>query len=162
MSLDEGKWRTQCDGFPDARDCRMKSTEILDALPSYEYLFSLKKEMPKELFAYIYRELLKWNTANVSVDLRLKMFEGIDPSDIMFQNELDTIEGFGDSITVYRGALKDEDPPGLSWSLRKDVAENSDYYQGKLFIAEIPKSAILLYIHDENEEEIIAHVTSGY
>ena len=162
MGLDRKKCIELSDEYPEVRDCISQSTDKTNALPSYEYLFKLKGIIPKELYAYYFRTILQMNTRNVSVDLRLKMFEGVDPGDIMFQDELDAINGFDDYITVYRGTSKDELTPGLSWSRRRDIAESS-ISRGRLFIATIPKSSILLYFsHEQDEEEIIAHVTSDY
>lgn len=164
MSIDVGKCRDHLKKYPEAepRLCRTQSKSKNDALVCYEYLYNLKPKIPKELYAYSFRELLQFNTANVSKEFRLKMFEGVSPNDIMYQDELDAIENFEEYITVYRGTNKDEDIPGLSWSLIKDVAE-CDYYRGKLFEARIPKSSILLYYaHDNCEGEIIANVTSDY
>ena len=95
--------------------------------------------------------------------MRLKMLEDVDRNDIMFQEELEAIQGFGESITVFRGTSKDEELPGLSWSLKRHIAESSDFYRGRLFKATIPTSKILLYLsQEEDEEEIIAHITSNY
>ena len=163
MSLDEKKWYTQIDDYPEARECISKSTTGYDALPSYQWLYRLKGRIPPELYAYYYRKLLQMNTANVSVELRLKMFEGVKPEDIMYQDELDAIAGFDDYITVYRGTTQQEDIPGISWTTRKSVAEDYPFNRGRVFRAVIPKSAILLYFaHEEDECEVIAHVTSGY
>ena len=163
MSLDDKKWMEQDVEYPEAGECIGKSTRVDNALPSYEYLYGLKHKIPKELFAYYFRRLLQYNTANVPVELRLKMFESVDRNDIMFQSELDSLRKLGESVTIYRGASSSEISPGLSWSLKKYIAENSDFYRGRLFVAEIPTSAILLYMsHEEDEEEIVAHVTSDY
>ena len=102
MSLDIKKCLSQENAHPEVRECISKSTRMDDALPSYEYLYSLKDSIPKELYAYYYRRILQMNTENVSVELRLKMFEGVDPRDIMYQDELDAINHeFGETITVY-------------------------------------------------------------
>ena len=142
--------------------CVSKSVSPNDALPSYEYLLGLKDSIPEELYAYHFRRLLQFNTKNVTKEMRLKMFEGVKPENIMFQDELDAIAGFDDYITAYRGTTPDEDVPGISWSLDRSVAEGT-FYKGRLFEASIPKSNILLYsMHQEDEEEIIANVTSGF
>ncbi len=135
-----------------------------DALPVYEYLYSLKGEISKELYAYLYRGLLQFNTKNVSVDFRLKMFEGVSQEDIMFEDELSTIRNsFSDTITIYRGTSTDETNPGLSWTIDKSIACSVPFYKGRAFSAQISKKDILLYIaHDADEEEIIAHVTTNY
>lgn len=163
MSLDERKWMEYDDKYPNVRLCTIQSKSMKDSLACYEFLYRLKSEIPKELYAFNFRRLLQMNTGNVSVELRLKMFEGVNPEDIMFQDELDTIENeFEDYITVYRGATKDENIPGISWTIYRQVAEDT-FYRGRLFEAQIPKSSILLYLaHEEDEGEIIAHVTSGY
>lgn len=46
------------------------------------------------------------NTANVSVELRLKMFEGVDPRDIMYQDELDAINNEFEKPLLYTEALR--------------------------------------------------------
>jgi hypothetical protein len=164
MSLNVKKCLIQEDKYPEVRECISKSKKMNDALPSYEYLYALRDSIPKELYAYYYRRILQMNTANVSVELRLKMFEGVDPEDIMYQDELDAINNeFGETIVVYRGASASEEMPGISWTKYKWVAEGSDFNKGKVFMATIPKSSILLYLaHEEDEGEIIAHVTTGY
>lgn len=162
MSLDNFKLDEYEDDYNKAADCIGKSKTSTDALPSYEYLYALKSEISDKVYAYYFRTLLQMNTANVSNEFRLKMFEGIDPENIMYQDELDAIKNFEDYITVYRGALKDEKEPGICWSIRKHVAEEM-FYRGKLFKACIPKTSILLYLaHEEDEGEIIAQVTSNY
>lgn len=163
MSLDNRAWFDQLDDYPEVADCIRQSSNRHDALPSYEYLYKFKGKIPKELYAHFLRKLLQFNTANVSVEMRLKMLEDVDRNDIMFQKELEAIQGFGKSITVFRGTSKDEELPGLSWSLQRHIAESSDFYQGRLFKATIPTSKILLYLSQEgDEEEIIAHITSSY
>lgn len=162
MSLDREICKKQLKDYPEAGDCVGKTKRMDDALPSYEYLYSLKGKIPKELYAYCFRKLLQFNTSNVPVELRLKMFEGVNRADIMYQDELDAIEDFGDEIVLYRGTSKDEIEPGLSWSLRKDIAEGT-FSEGRMFIAKVSTSNILLYLaHEEDEEEVIVHVTSNY
>lgn len=163
MSLNEGKWKKYYDNYPEVRECRTQSKTSENALPCYEYLYNLKPKIPKELYAYVFRDLLQFSTNNVSKEFRLKMFEEVSPNDIMYLDELDAIENFEEYITVYRGATKNEDTPGLSWTLSKSEAESVPYYRGKLFEAQIPKSDILLYCSKKNgEEEIIINVTSNY
>lgn len=164
MSLDEKKWQAQIDDYPAVVYCISQSNTPTDALPSYEYLFNLKGKIPKELYAYYFRRILQMNTANVSNEFRLQMFEGVDREDIMYQDELDAIENeFDDIVTIYRGAPIEEIEPGICWTRYKWVAEGYPFNRGKVFMARIPKSSILLYFaHEEAEGEIIAHVTSGY
>lgn len=163
MSLDEAKWKKYDEQYREAGECIRQSNSMKDALPCYEYLYKLKPYIPKELYAYHFRKLLNMNTANVPNELRLKMFEGVDPEDIMYQDELDAINNdFDEYITVYRGTSKAENIPGICWTLHKWVAEGT-FYEGRLFEAQIPKAAILLYLaHDADEGEVIAHVTSNY
>ena len=162
MSLNKELCRKQLEDYPEVDDCIRQSKSMDNALPSYEYLYSLKGRIPKELYTCYFRKLLQYNTRNVPVELRLKMFEGVSRTDIMFQDELDAIQGFGDELILYRGTSKNEEKPGLSWSRRKDIAEGT-FCEGRLFVARVPTSDILVYLaHEEDEEEIIAHVTSGY
>ena len=162
MSLDNRVWLDQLDDYPEVADCIRQSSDPHDALPSYEYLYKFKGKIPKELYAHYLRTLLQFNTANVSVEMRLKMLEDVDRNDIMFQKELEAIRGFGETITVFRGTSKEEELPSLSWSLKRYIAESSDFYRGRLFKATIPTSKILLYLsQEEDEEEIIAHITSN-
>jgi hypothetical protein len=60
-------------------------------LITYEYLDSLRPLIPKELYAFNLRALLQFNTKNVSVEMRLRMLDGVSWNDIMFQDELDAI-----------------------------------------------------------------------
>lgn len=100
---------------------------------------------------------------NVSVEMRLRMLDGVSWEDIMYQDELDAINNFEPEITIYRGTDLSEDMPGLSWALRKSIAASEPFNRGKVFKAVIPKEKILVYFaHEEDETEIIAHITSGY
>ena len=163
MSLDTKIWLKQLDDYPEVLECIGQSKTPLNALPSYEYLYTLKNKIPKELYARFLRKLLAYNTANVSVEFRLDMLQGVERDDLMYQEELDAIQSFAPKIVIYRGTSKDEEKPGLSWSLRRDVAESSYFYRGRLFIAEIATSSILLYLSKEDiEEEVIVHVTDNY
>ena len=163
MSLDKKTCIDLLKDYPKADECLRQSKSALDALPSYNYLLELRNEIPKELYSFYLRKLLLFNTANVSVELRLKMLDGVARDDIMFQEELDTLRNFGENVTIYRGTSIDEREPGLSWSIKKYVAESSDFYRGRLFIARIPTSSILCYFSmDTTEEEIIAHVIDNY
>lgn len=75
MSLDNRVWLDQLDDYPEVADCIRQSSDPHDALPSYEYLYKFKGKIPKELYAHYLRTLLQFNTANVSVEMRLKMLE---------------------------------------------------------------------------------------
>lgn len=164
MSLDDLELLKYDELYPKVRECISKSRNPNDVLPSYDYLYKFKNKIPKELYAYYYRQLLQMSTNNVSKEFRLKMFEGVKSEDIMYNDELNKIKNdFEDYIIIYRGTSKDENIPGISWSRRKDVAYSSDYYKGRLFRARIPKNSILLYFcHDVDEEEIIVNVISDY
>ncbi len=163
MSLDEGKWKKYYDQYPEVALCTTQSNSMKNSLSCYEFLYSLRLKIPKELYAFHLRKLLQMNTGNVSNEFRLKMLEGVNSEDIMFQDELDTIENeFEEYITVYRGTTKDEDIPGICWTIHKWIAEDI-FYRGRLFEAQISKKSILLYFaHQEDEGEVIVHVTSDY
>ena len=135
-----------------------------DTVFGYEHLLSLKKSIPKELYAYLLRNIWKMTTDCISIELALKMFEDVLPEDLMFDDELEAIRNFQENIVIYRGADNNEKRPRLSWTLRKSVAtNNSDFAKGRLFKATIPKSKIIMYIaHDGDEEEIVAFVESGF
>ncbi len=162
MSLEFGSWKKYQDEYPEVMECTIQSSSMHNALPCYEYLYKFKEKVPKELYAYNLRRLLEFSTFNVSNEFKLKMLDGVDPKDIMYQDELDAIENkFPDYITIYRGASKEEDTPGMSWSIYKWVAEN--YYNGRLFKAVVPKENILVYIsHNVTDVELVIHVTSNY
>lgn len=163
MSLDNKVWLDQRDKYPRVMECIGKSKTPRDAYPSYEYLKSLREDIPKELYAYYLRKLLQMNTINVSKEMRLDMLSGVTWEDIMYQDELDEIKAWDEYITIYRGADKNEEIPGLSWTIYRHIAESSDFNQGRVFKAVIPKNQILLYLaHNEDEGEIIANVTDGY
>ena len=163
MSLDERKWKRYDELFPEASLCIRQSNSMINSLPCYEYLYKLKPNIPTELFAYYFRNLLQMNTGNVSPELRLKMFEGLNPQDLMYQDELDAIENeFDDIVIAYRGTTPEEDTPGISWTIYKWVAEGT-FDRGRLFKARIPKKDILIYFcHNEDEGEIVANVLSDY
>lgn len=163
MSLDEKKWLKYDARYPEVARCTTQSNSMNDSLACYEYLLKLRPSIPPELYAYYFRRLLQMNTGNVPNELRLKMFEGVLPEDIMYQEELDAIRNdFDDLVIAYRGVSPDEDVPGICWTIHKWVAEGT-FYEGRLFKEKIPKKDILLYFcHSEDEGEIIAHVTNGY
>lgn len=137
---------------------------LADTERGYQYLFSLKELLPKELYAYCLRKNWSMKTDGLSIDLALRMFDGVRPEDIMYEEELKAIEQFDEYITIYRGASISEVVPRLSWTLRESVAtNNSDFAHGRLFRATVPKKEILLYLaKDCDEEEIVVHVTEGY
>ena len=108
MSLDNKKWWIQRDEYPQVLECIGKSKTPLNALPSYEYLNTLRKDIPKELYAYYLRILLQMNTANVSKEMRLDMLNGVLWQDIMYQDELDEISTWDEYITIYRGTDANE------------------------------------------------------
>ena len=163
MSLDNKLWLKQLNEYPHVTECVSKSKTPLDAFPSYKYLNSLRKDIPKELYAYYLRKLLQYNTANVPKEMRLNMLNGVLWEDIMYQDELDEINAWDDNIVIYRGAELSEQKPGLSWSIHRHIAEHSEFNRGRVFKAVIPKKQILLYLaHEEAEGEIIANVTDGY
>ena len=163
MSINITKIQELSEIYPTARDCRMQAESYKDALPCYKYLEDLRSSIPKELYAFNLRELLKYNTNNVSVEMRLRMLDGVSWEDIMYQDEIDALNNFESEITIYRGTDAFEDTPGLSWALRKSVADSEPFNRGRVFKAVIPKKNILAYFaHEEDETEIIAHVTSGY
>lgn len=140
------------------------SKTLADTEEGYRYLYSLKNSIPKELYAFYLRKIWNMKTDGLSVDLALKMFEGVQPEDIMYEEELEAIKQFDECITIYRGASIAERVPRLSWTLRRSVAANSsDFANGRLFIAKVPKKDILLYLaKDCDEEEVVVHVTEGY
>ena len=163
MSINLTKIRELSEMYPTDRDCRMKFSSSMDALPCYEYLESLRPSLPKDLYAYNLRALLQFSTKNVSVEMRLRMLDGVAWDDIMYQDEIDTINNFESEITIYRGTNPSEEIPGLSWALQKSIAASEPFNRGKVFKAVIPKEKILVYFaHEEDETEIIANVTSNF
>ena len=50
----------------------------------YKYLYSLKGTIPKELYAFYLRKIWNMKTDGLPVDLALKMFDGVKPEDIMY------------------------------------------------------------------------------
>lgn len=163
MSINIANIRELSKTYPNDIDCRSKATSMLNALPCYEYLESIRTSIPHQLYTYNLRALLQYNTANVPADMRLRMLEGVFWDDIMYQDEIDAINSFEPEIIIYRGTYPTEDTPGLSWTLRKSIAESEPFNHGRVFKAIIPKEDILLYLaHQEDESEIIANVTSGY
>ena len=163
MSIDIARIIKLSEVYTSANECRMKATSPSDVYPCYEYLESIRHSIPKELYAYNLRALLQFCTEKVPPEMRLRMLEGVSWEDIMYQDELDAIKSFKPTITIYRGTDPGEKIPGISWALRKSVADSYPFNKGRVFKAVIPKESILVYLaHEEDESEIIAHVTSGY
>ncbi|MCQ2472229.1 MAG: hypothetical protein MJ147_09365 [Clostridia bacterium] len=163
MSINDAKILKWVGKYPSAFDCRMKLKSPLDALPCYEYLESIRTQIPNELYAYNLRSLLEFNTANVPVEMRLRMLKDVTWNEIMYQDELDAISRFDSQITIYRGTNSSEKKPGISWTLQKSIAYSEPFNRGRVFKATISKESIIAYFaHKENEEEIIANVNSEY
>ena len=96
-------------------------------------------------------------TEGLSFELALQMFEGVEPEDIMYEEELDAIKQFDDYITIYRGTSITEEVPRLSWTLRESVAtNNSDFAHGNLrYMFEYADGSMkkLIYAYFDNTAE---------
>lgn len=160
--MDVKKAMSQRESYPEV-DAIIPKT-LANTEEGYEYLFSLKCSIPKELYAFYLRTIWNMKTSGLSLDLALRMFDGVKPEDLMYKEELEAIKQFDEFITIYRGASTEEKVPRLSWTLRKSVAtNNSDFANGRLFTATVPKKDILMYLaKDRDEEEVVIHVTDGY
>lgn len=160
--MDVEKVKRQQELYPEVDSVISKTLDNTE--DGYRYLYNLKGSIPKELYAFYLRRIWGMKTEGLSFELALQMFEGVEPEDIMYEEELDAIKQFDDYITIYRGTSITEEVPRLCWTLRESVAtNNSDFAHGRLFKATVPKKDILLYItKDGAEEEVVVHVTEGY
>ena len=159
--MDRKKIIRQMDEHPETWNVRRMTAD--NTLEGYKYLLGLKNRLPKELYASLLRDIWTMKTEGISIELGLEMFNDVLAEDLMYDDELAAIDSFNDTITVYRGASTSEDVPRLSWTLRKSEATNSDFARGRLFVANISKNKIIMYVaHDGCEEEVVAHVTENY
>ena len=79
MSINVKKCNKFREKYPEVELCIGKSNLMNNSLSCYEYLYSLKSKIPKELYVFYFRELLLMNSVNVPRNFILKMFEGIEP-----------------------------------------------------------------------------------
>lgn len=94
-------------------------------------------------------------------------FDHIDPAllDAMFalSDNTDAIaeliaDGYGEMLTIYRGAGKVSTPleTAFSWTTSLDVARRfaHTFARGTVYMAHVPRARIIDYIQDRNESEI--------
>lgn len=154
MALDKSYCRELLEKQPELKGIlKIKTSDLTD---NYRRLYNMRKTIQAPLLAFCLRELLQMSTEGVSVSMRLALFEQISREDIMLQEEIDEFSALGDLIEVYRGTVYEERDPGLSWSLKRRVAES--FFKGKLLKATIAKDSILAYIGGDYEYEVIARV----
>lgn len=154
MALDKTYCRELLEKQQELKDIlKVKTSDLTD---NYRMLYDMRKTIQAPLFAFCLRELLQMSTEGVSVSMRLALFEQISREDIMLQEEIDEYNALSDLIEVYRGTVYEECEPGLSWSLKRYIAES--FFKGKLLKATIAKDSILAYIGGDYEYEVIARV----
>jgi hypothetical protein len=85
----------------------------------------------------------------------------------MSDEDRDALAALDDTITVYRGAIKNRNEEGLSWSLDYDVARRfADRYshigQPLVLVGQVKKTDVIAYLNGRNEKEIVTkHVDSA-
>lgn len=156
MALDERKSLEQLEKYPKLVRFRSCFTDPAEPNTAYEYLYTIREEIEPCVYAYLLRKLLMMNTKDVDKSLRLSLLAATTRDELMLQSEIDEFDLLPDCLELYRGTVFKEREPGLSWSLKKYVAE--ELYRGKLFKAEIPKDAVLAYFNEQSEAEVIACV----
>lgn len=130
-----------------------KTLLFAEPTEQFEYLLSLKKQVPVELYAFYARVIFQCDTDEVENKLIMSVFEGLSKDMIMTDIELEAFQNLPKEITIYRGTTRDEETPRVSWSLDKKIADR--FNQGRLFVAKIKKSDILAYFKSAGEEEIV-------
>jgi hypothetical protein len=77
---------------------------------------------------------------------------------LMTEDELNTMESLDDTVTIFRGCVKNLNEDGLSWTLDKERAEwfaNRFDQEGIVIEKAIGKEKIVAYFGGRGEEEII-------
>lgn len=77
---------------------------------------------------------------------------------LMTEDELNTMESLDDTVTIFRGCVKNLNEDGLSWTLDKERAEwfaNRFDQEGIVIEKAIGKEKIVAYFSGREEEEII-------
>jgi hypothetical protein len=77
---------------------------------------------------------------------------------LMTEDELNTMESLDDTVTIFRGCVKNLNEDGLSWTLDKERAEwfaNRFDQEGIVIEKAIGKEKIVAYFSGRGEEEII-------
>lgn len=124
----------------------------------YEELLEHRDELNNGDYACLLRKLLLISTTGVEKEMLLEMLKGVSREDIMYDEELDAWESLDDEVTLYRGTMIGENPPRLSWTLDRDIAEGSDFFKGELLMTRINKHSIIAYFSKSPEEEILVDV----
>ena len=90
------------------------------------------------------------------------IFKQCEPSILMDKEELKVIEGFDDTITIYRGTRNgSKKTRGMSWTTDIEIARwfsnrfSSNGKPGNVYQAEIDKENILAYFEGRNEQEVV-------
>lgn len=157
MTFEDSKREEFLSEYPELKPFLTANQKMAHPAPLYKQLDSLYGKISDEAYAHALRRLLKMSTFGVSKDYRLKMLGRIKREDLMTNSELEKLATLPDLVTIYRGATYAEETPGLSWTLKKNIASN-EFYEGKLFEAKVSKDAIIAYIADQDEEEILTDV----
>lgn len=132
-----------------------------EAIDKFKYLIMLKKQVDLEAYAMYVRILTQMDTEDVPLEILEDAYAGLEKKDVMAKEELERFEELPQMITIYRGTTSLENPPRISWSLKRQVAER--FAIGYLYKATIDKDSIWAYYCSNNdEEEIITRVLNGY
>lgn len=149
--------------------------EPIDGLPIgvtiFQIFLSIKPILKGKLYWETLREAytMSDNLFIYRNDLRLAyMSEEENRDSLMSKKERMVLNNLPDKVKIYRGVTTEEIDSkrfGLSWSLKKEVAEffafkyrrNYDTFSSlkKVIEIEVDKNEIIAYFHDREEEEII-------
>ena len=129
------------------------------------YRVSVFKDIKHELTDENYWKLLSsiWtDTENSHQDLgtwkNLFKSKRGQRHNLMTEDELNTMESLDDTVTIFRGCVKNLNEDGLSWTLDKERAEwfaNRFDQEGIVIEKAIGKEKIVAYFGGRGEEEII-------
>ena len=97
---------------------------------------------------------------NLSQAKLLSLFQSAEPSHLMSQDELNTLNDLDSTVTVYRGvtSFNAKNVKALSWTLDRNVAEwfaSRFDEDGTVYQAQIDKPHIYAYFDGRNESEVI-------
>lgn len=150
-------------------------SEPIDGIPvgvtKFQIFLSLKPLLKGKLYWETLREVYTMSDDLFIYrnDLRLAfMSEEENRESLMSKKERTVLNILPDKVKIYRGVTTDEIDSkcfGLSWSLKKEVAEffafkyrrnyDSSSSLKTVIEMEVDKNEIIAYFHDREEEEII-------
>lgn len=100
--------------------------------------------------------------ANNDLHMLMQMFTAAEKEDVMSPSDYAAYNKLSKQLTIYRGLQHEgAEVESMSWTLSKDVATwfaqrwLKSGEKGRVFSANVPLSAVLMYNNERNEEEVV-------